>query len=145
MCHNICSIWTSSSKTKETTIIIPDGCRDLIMTVVNGNKPQWFISPLLDQSKPLQIEENTDFLGFRMKPGTHISEKILLETIVKNNIHTDEIQSLIDDFTNRDNSIKEALNCLASSDIGSVKKASLRLGVNIPSYPQISDTLFVVN
>lgn len=66
-----------------------------------------------------------------MKPGTYISERKLLGIIEKNDIHTNDIQNLIDDFTSRDNSIEEALNCLASSDISSVKEASLRLGVNI--------------
>lgn len=131
MSNNISSIWTSSSKAKTTTIIIPDGCRDLIVTVSDGDKPHWFVSPLLDQSKSLQVEKNTAFLGFRLKPGTQISERKLLDTIENNNVHVDEIQSLIDDFTKRDNAIKEVLNCLASSDVGSVKNASKILGVNI--------------
>lgn len=112
-----------------TAIIIPDGCRDLIMKVSGEAEPQWFVSPLLDHSKAVQIENNSNFLGFRIKPGTYIEEEKLLNTIKREYVDLDNVYNVIEDFTCVDFAVEEALSCLAS-DIDSIKKASLLLGVS---------------
>ena len=131
MSNNIDSFWVSTAKANCTSIIIPDGCRDLIMKQKKGQKPDWFISPLFNQSKFLQVNEDVDFVGFRIKPGTIIDEEKLLQSIQQNEFHQADIENVINDFTARQRSIEEALKCLSSDDTHSVLDASLRLGVSI--------------
>ncbi len=130
MNNKICAIWKTTSKTESTAIVLPDGCRDLIVKSVNNEKPEWFISPLFNQAKAVNIEKNASLTGFRLRPGVRLSEEKLLTTIVHQPFYQDEVCNLLDDWTTVDSRIEEALACLAS-DVSSVKQASLRLGVNI--------------
>lgn len=131
MSSNIESIWSSSTQARQTSMIIPDGCRDLIMVESQGNKAHWVISPLYDQSQNFYSNNTINFVGFRLKPGTKINEQQLINTIEQSNISLDDIPNLIDDVTTREFSIAETLECLANDDIKSVKNASFSLGVNI--------------
>ncbi|MCW8825212.1 MAG: helix-turn-helix domain-containing protein [Gammaproteobacteria bacterium] len=129
MSDNLYSVWSFSTKVKSITTVVPDGCRDLIMKMEGKERPQWFVSPLFDQSQSVLVEENSTLVGFRMRPGVEISENELLGFIEHSSTYVDEVQSLLDDFTSIDCSVDEALECLAS-DINSIKQASLRLGVS---------------
>lgn len=131
MSSNIESIWTSSTQARQTSMIIPDGCRDLIMVESQGNKAHCVISPLFDQSQNFYSNNHVNFVGFRLKPGTKINEQQLINTVEQGNISLDDIPNLIEDFTTREYSIAEALECLANDDVKSVKNASFSLGVNI--------------
>jgi len=128
MSNNLLSLWDSSSKLETTAVVLPDGCRDLIMKVVNGGRPRWFISPMFDQAKKIPIEANSVLSGYRMKPGVHIAEKELLSSLQQSN-NVDDILNLLTDYTNRKSSVEEALNCLAT-DVNSVKQAAKELGVS---------------
>ena len=46
MTINILDIWQSAPKTDTTAIVVPDGCRDLIVRKIPGEKPYWFLSSL---------------------------------------------------------------------------------------------------
>ncbi|MDH5217696.1 MAG: helix-turn-helix domain-containing protein [Gammaproteobacteria bacterium] len=129
MSTNIISIWQSSCDEGVDITVAPDGCRDLIMKVVGNNKPEWFVSPLFDQSTSISLEDNTSFFGFRMRPGIEIMENELIGYIESKNIHVDEVQDCLDDFTAIDHFVDEALECL-SGDIQSISQAAIELGVS---------------
>lgn len=129
MSNNILSLWNSSSKSKIAAIIVPDGCRDLIMKVVDGGRPKWFVSPMFDQTKMISIEANSILSGYRIKPGVYIAEKALLKSIQENNNNVDDISNQLTDYTIRSHSVEEALNCLAT-DVSSVRQAAKKLGVS---------------
>ncbi len=69
MNDNLLSLWNSSSTFETTATVLPDGCRDLIMKVVNNGRPEWFISPLFDQTKKIPIEANSVLSGLRTTPS----------------------------------------------------------------------------
>ena len=131
MSNTVSSLWTSNSKANSTSMILPDGCRDLIMKQEDGKKPRWFISPLFDWSKLLQVDRNTNFIGFRIKPGTAIDEEELLQKIRRNKLDIKDMENLVNDFTTRKQSVADAIHCLVNDDTLSVKDAAQRLGVNI--------------
>jgi len=130
MSINLLSVWSSSCDVGISTTVLPDGCRDVILKVVEKERPKWFVSPLFDQSKNIYVEGNSRIVGFRMRPSVQFNEKELINHLTSKNIVTDEVQSLLDDFTSLDLSVSEALDCLAS-DITSIKQASVRLGVSL--------------
>jgi len=140
MDNNLLSLWNSSSELETTTVILPDGCRDLIMKVVNNEKPKWFVSPLFDQAKLVSIEANTVFSGYRMKPGVHIEEKTLLRSLDQSEENIDDISNLLSDHTDTKYSVQEALKCLAT-DVNSVKQVAKELGVS----PRTLQRLIVSN
>ena len=130
MSDNLIAIWHSSCEVEFTAIVLPDGCRDLIVKTVAKERPQWLISPLFDRSKPVLIEADSKLQGFRLKPGVNIDAKALLGALSGTCFHADDVQNLIEDFTHLDPTAEEALACLAS-DVESIKEASHRLGVSV--------------
>lgn len=129
MSNRIASVWSGKSTTASNVIVLPDGCRDLIVKIKEGHAPDWFVSPLFDQSKVIQIEANTSTMGFRLKSGVRIAEDALISRITDNKLDIDELENTLNEFTHLHASVEEALGCLAS-DVTSVNQASLILGVS---------------
>ena len=130
MSENLCASWFSHITEDSKEMVLPDGCRDLIIKKTNGKTSESFISPLFSQSKIIQLEGHSSFSGFRLKAGVRINEAGILSAIHNRNIDAIEISNLIDDFTSIDYRTEEVLNCLAS-DVTSIKQASFQLGVSV--------------
>lgn len=126
---NLLSSWSVSAKVNSNTVVLPDGCRDVIMKVVNNDKPQWLISPLYDHAQTVSIDAHSTLAGFRLRPGVGIAQEKLLSVLNQNDGNVDDISTLLFDYTNINCSVEEALNCLAT-DVGSVKQAARELGVS---------------
>lgn len=129
MSNRITSVWSGKSTIASNVIVLPDGCRDLIVKIKEGHAPDWFVSPLFNQSKVIQIEANTSTMGFRLKPGVGIAEDALIARIADNKLDIAELENTLNEFTHLNTSVEEALGCLAS-DVTSVNQASLILGVS---------------
>jgi len=129
MSSNLLAVWKSTSKSDTDVLIMPDGCRDLIMKIVEGNRPEWFVSSLYDQAKSVSIQAGSIMTGFRLKPGVYIREKALLNSIPGNLDDAHEISNRLDDFTHHKSFVEEALDCLAS-EVKSVTHAASELGVS---------------
>jgi len=125
----ITSIWSGKSTKASNNIILPDGCRDLIIKIKDGHAPDWYVSPLFDQTTNIKIEANTSTLGFRLKPGIRIAENDLIANITSNKLDVSELENTLNEFTHLNTSVEEALQCLASN-VMSVQQASLMLGVS---------------
>jgi len=130
MSSNVISVWGATFDVGMSSIVIPDGCRDLIVKTVGNEKPDWFVSPLFDQSKLVQIEDKCSYSGFRLRPGAELREGEILSYIARKKIHADEVKEIIDDFIIIENSVQEALGCLVF-ELGSVKQVSAQLGVSV--------------
>ena len=129
MSDNLFSKWTSCSKERELTTVVPDGCRDLIVKTVGDQPPQWFVSPLFNQSQLIWSEENTNLVGFRFSPGLEIAEEKLLNYTKQTNFSSDKVADQLGEFVSVNSSINEALECLAN-DGHSINQVSSRLGVS---------------
>ncbi len=130
MSNNLISTWDATFDVGLSSVVIPDGCRDLIVKTVGNEKPDWFVSPLFDQSKFFHIEDCCEYSGFRLRPGAEIREVELLSYIANKKLHADEVKDIIDDFITIEESVEEALGCLAI-ELGSVKQVAAQLGVNV--------------
>ncbi len=42
MTSTLLDVWQSAPTTDTTAIVVPDGCRDLIVCKTPGEKPYWF-------------------------------------------------------------------------------------------------------
>ena len=124
--------WLSSTGRDKTYTVIPDGCRDLIGWKTKNNKTKWYISPLFNQCHEVIIPKNTKIRGFRFAPGLQINEQALTQSLNSNNIdiNRNDIYSYIDDFTNIDFNISEALECL-ELNITSLKEIARELGISV--------------
>lgn len=126
---NLLAQWQTSVSENSTTIILPDGCRDLILKTVNNGRPQWHISPLFDQAKTVPLEAHSTFTGFRLKPGVSIAHEQLLSVLEQHEESIDDISTLLSDYTHVKSSVDEALSCLAT-EVSSVKHAAKELGIS---------------
>jgi len=111
------------------TIVLPDGCRDLIMHVPKGQSPRWFISPLQDRTKTVPVRAGDVMRGFRLKPGARIDEARLLNSVRGRMFGPDEIHDRIDQYCAVSDRTGEALDGLAAR-VTSVAQAARRLGVS---------------
>ena len=126
----ITSIWSGQSTAASTALILPDGCQDLIVKIKQRSAPQWSVSPLYDQAQTVNVDADTFTLGFRLKPGLSISEGELLARVTNMDIDLEKTESTINDLTQSNTSVDEALQCLASC-VPSVSQAASDLGVSI--------------
>ena len=129
MNNNLLAKWEFSTDIDSTALIVPDGCRDLILQVTEGDRPRWFVSSLYDQSKSLSIQARSVMTGFRFKPGVGVKNENLLNSISNIYFDDDEVFNRIDDFTYRNYCVAEALECLASG-VKSVACAATEIGVS---------------
>lgn len=126
---NLLASWQVSAKENDTAVVLPDGCRDLIMKVVGNDKPTWLVSPLYDSAETVSIESGSTLMGFRLRAGVDIAEDKLLNALSGNDGNIDDIPSLLSDTTNINGAVSEALDCLAT-DVASVAVVAKELGVS---------------
>jgi len=129
MNDSLVSIWSANLNAATSTVVIPDGCRDLIVKTSENDKPNWLVSPLYDRCEPVQIATNCNYSGFRLKPGAEIKERELLNYIATKQLNVEDVKDVIGDFVSTESSIEEALMCFAS-ELGTVKQISAQLGVS---------------
>ena len=133
MTKTLLAIWDSCPAQDICSVIVPDGCRDLIMSQVKGEQARWFVSPLYDQAETIALAAGTRMCGFRLQPGVYIDEHKLLTSIeadeIGDAINNDDILSRLDDFTCVNSAVNEALCCLAG-EVHCVAEVAKTLGVS---------------
>ena len=129
MNDNLLATWDYSTDLDSTALIIPDGCQDLIIRMMDGQCPDWFVSSLYDHAQLESIQAGSLMTGFRFKAGVRVQNELLLHSLKGNCFENDEIFNRIDDFTYLKCSVGEALDCLAS-EVRSVAHASTEIGVS---------------
>jgi len=129
MSNTILAEWQSTHETNTTAIIIPDGCRDLIMRIAPGGKPHWFISSLEDHTYAVSIKMGEVLKGYRLKPGARIDKEGLLASVQDRHFETTDLCEQINDFSFLSPSTVEALDCLACNQT-TVAKTAIELGVS---------------
>ncbi|EAQ65348.1 AraC-type DNA-binding domain-containing protein [Marinomonas sp. MED121] len=150
---HITDVWSAHSHSNGSILILPDGCRDLIIKthqVNNRTHPSlWFVSPLFEHTQAVQTQANTHTLGFRLKPGVKIEQEKLVKYMPLFKLDNEAIShdekaisqdqkaiSQLEDMLNEVTSIKpcveEALTSLAS-DLFNVTQAAKQLGMSTRS------------
>jgi AraC-like DNA-binding protein len=128
--------WQASPGDDTSAIVIPDGCRDLIVSHAPGEKPQWFVSSIEECSYTVPIEAGVAMRGFRLQPGARINEELLLKSVQHKSLEIDKVRCRLESYVHVPISISEALACLASN-AGSVAGAARELGVSTRSLQRL--------
>jgi len=129
MTTSILDIWQSAPNLDTTAIVVPDGCRDLIVRKTPGEKPYWFLSSLDYQTYEVSIQAGVFMQGLRLKPGTRIDEEQLLASVQHQDLELAELYCRIDSYSRQLPVLIEVLDCLAS-DVVSVAAAAKELGMS---------------
>lgn len=70
--------WQHTSTNTDGTVVLPDGCCDLILRAAPGQRPQWFVTALADAAYEVPGTVGEEFWGFRLQPGAQIDEVTLI-------------------------------------------------------------------
>ena len=129
MNDNLLATWEFSTDIDSSSLIFPDGCRDIILITEKREHPCWFVTPLFDQTERVLIQAGSVMAGFRLKPGVRVKQECLLNLVSKRFFDDDDIYNCIDDFTFRNSCVGEALEYLAF-EIKSVAHVAKEIGVS---------------
>lgn len=102
--------WTFSAKATETAIVRPDGCRDIIVSSLNGVANKARITEWDNQPRDVCLQAGTSLTGYRLSPGTTISAQALSNTETLNPI---AVQELIESEASIDQEFAELINALS--------------------------------
>lgn len=70
--------WTSNASDARSVVVLPDGCRDLIVALPNDGPPGWHVSALFDRPLRVDIGSGTSMRGWRLQPGVAIDTARLI-------------------------------------------------------------------
>ncbi|BAL96442.1 AraC family transcriptional regulator [Rubrivivax gelatinosus] len=124
----VLACWRSHAVEAVDATVLPDGCRDLILSCPNGARPAWFVSDLPTGAYTVRSEVGDRFVGFRLRPSARIAEAPLLAAL-RARPERDEAEALalIAEHVRLDARLDEALQALATA--GGVLPARRQLGV----------------
>lgn len=126
MQDSILEEWEHYATRDSTTLIIPDGCRDLLFWAESGQRPKWRITDLDSAAYSVDIKAGDYLKGYRLQPGSILDVEGLLQSV--NTLEGQgDIATRINDFTQVSTDVCEALECIAQSQ--TVGAASARLGI----------------
>lgn len=110
-------------------MVLPDGCRDLILHVLPTQRPVWFVTELAERRYDVPGTVGARYWGFRLRPGVQVDEKRLLAALQSQGLHDpQEAVPLLEDCTHTDRRVDDALRSLSVH--ASVAGAAQQLGVS---------------
>jgi AraC-like DNA-binding protein len=115
--------WTSQAGTG-SALIIPDGCRDIILRERAGQPPELFVSVLDNTARMAQLATGDRFRGLRLRPGVSVDETALL-TLWRNSQDFGAVARNAGEFMHLEPDVAEALDA-----IGADRTAPSELGVS---------------
>jgi AraC-like DNA-binding protein len=123
-------LWRHTCHTAGGSLVLPDGCLDVIGLQRPGQAPpRWKISNLMDHAERVSAPAGTRYLGYRLKAGAQINRDHLLKAI--NGFELDDTPRVMDRLTETvrlDPRVSEALQAL--SEERNVQVAIKQLGVS---------------
>ncbi|KXF79919.1 helix-turn-helix domain-containing protein [Enterovibrio coralii] len=121
----VIDIWQSSVKEIASLSVVPDGCRDVIVTK-HGDEMSVHISPLYSKTIEVDMKPDVVMTGFRLAPGTWIDEDKLLTVLGDS---PSDVEDKISTFTHCSANLSDIL---AQTRIHKGKASSLavKLGVS---------------
>ena len=71
-------VWRHTCRDVGSSLVVPDGCLDLIGLQRPGHAPNWKVSTLMDRAERVHASAGTRYVGYRLKAGSHINVGSLL-------------------------------------------------------------------
>ena len=129
MSNIILEKWEYRAERDSSSIVIPDGCRDILFWHRAGKKPKYTITSLDKTAYQVAIGSGDYLQGFRLKVGATINEEQLLASLKSLPNEQMDIIDRINNFSSINVNVEQALACLASG-INRVSEAASELGVS---------------
>jgi len=128
--------WNFYSTESTHSLVIPDGCRDIIVKEDPESTRTCFISDLSSCSFSVASSPGECMRGLRLQPGVQVDKSRLNSWVATRG--TDGIFHLdqLDEFCYRSANLTEALDCLAS-DVSTVNCAAKQLGISVRSLQRV--------
>lgn len=108
-------VWRHTTQSAGGALILPDGCVDLIGYQPPGERPRWKLSSLVDRARQVPSPVGQRYAGYRLQPGARVNAAELLKAI--EGLELDDTPGALerlDDATNMDDRVREALQALAN-------------------------------
>lgn len=128
--------WHFHSERESESLVLPDGCRDVIVKHTDESGQTTFISELSHVSYTVVTSPGCYLQGIRLWPGTQIDEHAMYAWLSVNDAESLFESDQIDEFCYRSASLVEALDCL-NSDVKSISAAANTLGVSTRSLQRV--------
>ncbi|MDP3653749.1 MAG: helix-turn-helix domain-containing protein [Rhodoferax sp.] len=126
---SVLQAWRYTSTSTDSTVVLPDGCRDLILHVVPGQRPQWLLTALADTFYDVPGTVGECFWGFRLQPGAQFDDARLMRAVQAGPLHdAQDALPLLDACVRLDPRVVDALHSLSVST--TVATAARQLGVS---------------
>lgn len=113
MKNPVLDTWHYVCARESGTIVIPDGCRDLIVKYSADNAPVWFISDLYDGPGRAVMLPGEEMVGFRLQPGTEIDANRLLAAVRGLDVGSRRLVQAVLDHTRLSTKVEDALACIS--------------------------------
>jgi AraC-like DNA-binding protein len=123
-------IWHHTVDRPACDLVLPDGCRDLIMVEAPGAKPSGFVSEL--HTAPVLATDfapGTRLNGYRLAPGTWIDTSRLLARVAETPEDLLRPESLIEEHCARSPAIVEAFAAIEARPEATPAQLARRLAV----------------
>lgn len=121
--------WHHTSASADSTVVVPDGCRDLILHILPHQRPTWFVTDLADGTYTVPGTAGERYWGFRMQPGAQVHTERLLGLLHARPLDDPhDALPLLHDCMALDLRVADALQSLARHS--QVAQAAEQLGVS---------------
>jgi len=132
--------WQFEVKSAGDSLVIPDGCRDLIFMATAGKKPYWQITSLDHTAYKVSCRAGDFFMGYRLKPGILIDEPAILNAS-KNlepgkDMTENQIEGMINNYCLHSPNVELALACLGAEH-NNVSMVARELGIGLRSLQRL--------
>lgn len=128
--------WSHRATAHAREVILPDGCRDLILVTTPGQRPDGFVSELQTAPRITEIAASACMTGFRLQPGTVIDTAPLLARVAASGCDPEDACALLREHTTRPPVIAEAIQSL-ETETASVARAAQRIGLGLRSLQRL--------
>lgn len=135
-------VWDHTVAARGCDLVLPDGCRDLILVTKPGSRPTAFVSDL--HTAPVLTTDfppGTRLTGYRLAPGTRIDTPRLLTRITQARDNPASPLSLIDEHCGREIGIIEAFAAIEAAPAETAAGLARRLSLT----PRTLQRLFQAN
>ncbi len=135
--ETVAQVWYHSGELGASGPVLPDGCRDLIVTEQDGHSPSWHVSELFDAPHHSQLRTVKRMIGFRLQPGTMVNERELISELnLLQSWDEATVAQLLADHTRTHKRVAEALSCIAEEQ-RPIAASARTLGVTLKTLQRI--------
>ncbi|MEM9522975.1 MAG: AraC family transcriptional regulator [Pseudomonadota bacterium] len=117
--------WSTQGAINAQEIIIPDGCRDIIVVKQGGAARDVFLTALDWRPRLVRLRANRQLFGYRLRPGIRIENQELANLVVRGDFAETGIQGIAHENTE----MVSLVEILAQTD-DSIGRVARRAGVS---------------